>query len=101
MLDLGKDVAPETIVETARQEDIDFVGLSALMTTTVPYMEETIRHWRRSAPPAAWPMGGAVLTASYARQIGADFYGRDAMSTVRYAEEVFSQNAPEGIRHAE
>lgn len=101
VLDLGKDVAPETIVETARREGIDFVGLSALMTTTVPYMEETIRLLRQERPTCRVAVGGAVLTASYARQIGADFYGRDAMSTVRYAEEVFSQNAPEGRRHAE
>lgn len=101
VLDLGKDVAPETIVETARREGIDFVGLSALMTTTVPYMEETIRLLRQERPTCRVAVGGAVLTASYACQIGADFYGRDAMSTVRYAEEVFSQNAPEGRRHAE
>lgn len=96
MLDLGKDVAPETIVETAQRESIDFVGLSALMTTTVPYMEETIHLLRQERPGCRVAVGGAVLTASYARQIGADFYGRDAMSTVRYAEEFFSQKGAGG-----
>ena len=96
VLDLGKDVAPETIVETAQRESIDFVGLSALMTTTVPYMEETIHLLRQERPGCRVAVGGAVLTASYARQIGADFYGRDAMSTVRYAEEFFSQKGAGG-----
>ena len=89
VLDLGKDVAPETIVETARAENISLVGLSALMTTTVPYMEQTIRLLRREMPGCKVMVGGAVLTSTYARQIGADFYGKDAMSSVRYAEEVF------------
>ena len=65
------------------------MGLSALMTTTVPYMEDTIRLLRTEKPGCRVMVGGAVLTADYARQIGADFYGKDAMSTVRYAEEVF------------
>ena len=89
VVDLGKDVAPEVIAETAQREDISLVGLSALMTTTVPYMEETIRLLRTEKPGCCVMVGGAVLTADYARQIGADFYGKDAMSTVRYAEEVF------------
>ena len=89
VIDLGKDVAPETIAKTARQEAIRLVGLSALMTTTVPYMEETIRLLRSECLGCLVMVGGAVLTADYARQIGADFYGKDAMSTVRYAEEVF------------
>lgn len=89
VVDLGKDVAPEVIAETAQREDISLVGLSALMTTTVPYMEETIRLLRTEKPGCRVMVGGAVLTADYARQIGADFYGKDAMSTVRYAEEVF------------
>ena len=89
VVDLGKDVAPEVIVEAAQREDISLVGLSALMTTTVPYMEDTIRLLRTEKPGCRVMVGGAVLTADYARQIGADFYGKDAMSTVRYAEEVF------------
>ena len=89
VLDLGKDVAPERIVETAKAENITLVGLSALMTTTVPYMEQTIRLLRAEKPECKVMVGGAVLTSAYARQIGADFYGKDAMSTVRYAEKVF------------
>ena len=89
VLDLGKDVEPETILKTALQENIRLVGLSALMTTTVPYMEETIRLLRKEKPDCRVMVGGAVLTATYAREIGADFYGKDAMSSVRYAEEVF------------
>lgn len=89
VIDLGKDVAPETILETVKQEDISLVGLSALMTTTVPYMEKTIRLLRAEKPGCRVMVGGAVLTNAYAQQIGADFYGKDAMSSVRYAEEVF------------
>ena len=70
----------------------------ALYYKAIPGM---LRLLRQERPTCRVAVGGAVLTASYARQIGADFYGRDAMSTVRYAEEVFSQNAPEGRRHAE
>ena len=91
VLDLGKDVAPEVILETAQQENISLVGLSALMTTTVPYMEETIRLLRANKPDCRVMVGGAVLTADYAHQIGADFYGKDAMSSVRYAEERFAE----------
>lgn len=90
VLDLGKDVSPETIVKTALEEDISLVGLSALMTTTVPYMEQTISLLRTQKPDCRVMVGGAVLTGEYARQIGADFYGKDAMSSVRYAETVFS-----------
>lgn len=89
VIDLGKDVAPETIVDTARREDVTLVGLSALMTTTVPSMEETIRLLRAACPGCRVMVGGAVLTTEYARQIGADFYGADAMASVRYAEELF------------
>ena len=64
------------------------VGLSALMTTTVPAMEETIKLLREQAPWAKVTVGGAVLTQEYADAIGADKYCRDAMETVRYAEEV-------------
>ena len=64
------------------------VGLSALMTTTVPSMEETIKQLRVKAPWVKVCVGGAVLTQEYADQIGADFYGKDAMATVRYAMEV-------------
>lgn len=89
VLDLGKDVPPETIVKTAVAENITLVGLSALMTTTVPYMEQTIAMLRAEKPDCRVMVGGAVLTSDYARQIGADFYGKDAMSSVRYAETLF------------
>ena len=86
--DLGKDVPPETVVEAALREKAAFVGLSALMTTTVPAMEETIRLLRRAAPGLPVVVGGAVLTEEYARAIGADFYAKDAMETVRFAERL-------------
>ncbi|MBE5759214.1 MAG: homocysteine methyltransferase [Clostridiales bacterium] len=88
VLDLGKDVAPETILEAVLAENIALVGLSALMTTTVPAMEETIRLLRAKVPFCKVVVGGAVLTEDYAKQIGADHYAKDAMETVRYAEEI-------------
>lgn len=89
VLDLGKDVPPEKVVETAVQEGIRLVGLSALMTTTVPSMEETIRQLRAAAPEVKVMVGGAVLTEEYAASMGADRYCRDAMASVNYAEELF------------
>ncbi|MBR1757745.1 MAG: homocysteine S-methyltransferase family protein [Lachnospiraceae bacterium] len=89
VLDLGKDVPPEVIVETALREDIKLVGLSALMTTTVPAMEETIRQLNAAKPDTKIVVGGAVLTQEYADMIHADHYAKDAMATVRYADEVF------------
>ena len=86
VLDLGKDVAPETIVETAREKQIPLVGLSALMTTTAPYMEETIRQIRAAGLPCKIVVGGAVITQDYADSIGADHYAPDAMETVHYAQ---------------
>lgn len=89
VLDLGKDVPPETVAETAVREDVRLVGLSALMTTTVGGMEETIRLLRQVKPDCKVMVGGAVLTADYAAAIGADHYGKDAMSSVRYADQIF------------
>ena len=89
VLDLGRDVPPETVVETAVREHVPLVGLSALMTTTVPSMEETIRQLRETAPGVRVMVGGAVLTPEYAKSIGADAYCRDAMASVHYAETVF------------
>ncbi|MEQ2561655.1 homocysteine S-methyltransferase family protein [Ventrimonas sp. CLA-AP-H27] len=89
VLDLGKDVPPEAIVETAVEQHIELVGLSALMTTTVPSMEETIVQLRKAAPWAKVMVGGAVLTQEYADTMGADQYCRDAMASVNYAEQVF------------
>ena len=86
VLDLGKDVAPETIVDTVVERRIGLVGLSALMTTTVPSMEETIKLLRAHAPWCKVIVGGAVLTEDYAERIGADRYAKDAMEAVRYAE---------------
>ncbi len=86
VLDLGKDVPPEAIVKLAVERDIKLVCLSALMTTTVPAMEETIRLLRKEKPDCKTVVGGAVLTQDYADMIGADYYGQNAMDTVRYAE---------------
>lgn len=85
VIDLGKDVLPERVVEETVARKAPLVGLSALMTTTVPSMEETIRQLRLSAPWAKVMVGGAVLTEEYARTIGADAYCRDAMASVHYA----------------
>jgi 5-methyltetrahydrofolate--homocysteine methyltransferase len=86
--DLGRDVDPETIVREAIRLHAPVVGLSALMTTTVPAMEETIRLLRADAPWCKVMVGGAVLTQEYADRIGADRYAKDAMEAVRYAEKV-------------
>lgn len=92
VIDLGKDVPPEVIVETAIKEDIHLVGLSALMTTTVVSMEETIKALRAANVDCKVVVGGAVLNQEYADMIGADAYCKDAMQTVRYAEEFFAKN---------
>ena len=86
--DLGRDVPPEAVVEATVRLRAPLVGLSALMTTTVPAMEETIRALRKDAPGCRIVVGGAVLTPDYAAEIGADKYAADAMETVRYAEEI-------------
>lgn len=88
VIDLGKDVPPELVVEEAIKENVKLVGLSALMTTTVPSMEETIKQLRDKAPGVKVMVGGAVLTADYAKTIGADAYCRDAMASVHYADSV-------------
>ncbi len=86
--DLGKDVPPEKILEVALEKKAKLVGLSALMTTTVPAMEETIKLLREHAPHIKTVVGGAVLTQSYADMIGADKYAKDAMEAVRFAESL-------------
>jgi len=88
VIDLGKDVPPEVIVDTAMKEQVKLVGLSALMTTTVPSMEETIKQIRAVSDDIKVVVGGAVLTQEYADMIHADCYAKDAMETVRYAEKV-------------
>ena len=88
VIDLGRDVAPETIVERARMTNAGMVGLSALMTTTVGAMAETIRELKAAGLDAKTFVGGAVVTQEYADSIGADFYAKDAMQSVRIAERV-------------
>lgn len=88
VFDLGKDVPPERIADEAIRQNAPLVGLSALMTTTVPAMEATIKLLRQKAPWAKIVVGGAVLTQEYADAIGADFYAKDAMATVRYSMQV-------------
>ena len=85
VIDLGRDVSPEAIVEAVVAHKAPLVGLSALMTTTVPAMEETIALLRERVPACKVMVGGAVLTQEYADRIGADFYAKDAMEGVRYA----------------
>ena len=88
VVDLGRDVDPEAIVEAALRHNASIVGLSALMTTTVPSMEKTVAMLRERAPLCKVIVGGAVLTEDYANMIGADKYAADAMEAVRYAEAV-------------
>ena len=91
VIDLGKDVPPEVIVDRAIEDDVKLVGLSALMTTTVVSMEDTIKLLREKKPDTKVVVGGAVMTQEYADAIGADCYAKDAMATVRYADEVFGE----------
>lgn len=93
ILDLGRDVAPETVVETVINKNIKLVGLSALMTTTLGSMEETLKAVKQAAPDCKVMVGGAVLTADYAEKIGADFYCKDAMKAVEAANAVFSDRS--------
>lgn len=92
--DLGRDVAPETIVDAVLKLNAPIAVLSALMTTTVPAMEETIRQLRQAAPRCKVMVGGAVLNPEYAAAIGADFYAKDAMEAVRCADAVFTSLNP-------
>lgn len=90
VIDLGRDVPPETVLEKALAENCRLVGLSALMTTTVPAMEETIRLLHSADMPVTVMVGGAVLTSEYAEMIKADYYAKDAMESVRFAEKFYS-----------
>lgn len=90
VLDLGKDVAPEKICTAVAEKELKLVGLSALMTTTLPAMEQTITMLKSLPKPPRVVVGGAVLTADYAKKIGADFYARDAREAVEIARGVFS-----------
>ncbi|MBQ6906992.1 MAG: cobalamin-dependent protein, partial [Clostridia bacterium] len=86
--DLGKDVSSEDIVDAVKRVNAKILGLSALMTTTAPQMEKTIKLLRQSVPDCKVIVGGAVLTQEYADAIGADKYAKDAMESVRYADSV-------------
>ena len=89
--DLGRDVPPEKIKEFVLKNGIKLLGLSALMTTTVPAMEETIALIKKECPDTKCVVGGAVLTPEYAKKIGADFSAKDAMCTVRVAQKIFNK----------
>ena len=88
IIDLGKDVEPKLIAETVKEKNIRLVGLSALMTTTLPAIKETIRLVKEAAPECRIMAGGAVLTAEYAKEIGADYYVKDATDSANAAKEV-------------
>ena len=88
VIDLGKDVKCETVLEEAIKNDVKLVGLSALMTTTVPNMEKTIKLLHDNTDAKVF-VGGAVLTRDYAKMINADWYAKDAMESVRIAQEFF------------
>jgi len=87
--DLGRDVSPQRVVQEVVRQHAPIAALSALMTTTVPAMEKTVALLRANAPWCRVMVGGAVLTAEYAKNIGADYYAADAMGAVRCAEEIF------------
>ena len=91
VVDLGKDVPPQVVLERAIALQAKIVGLSALMTTTVPAMEETIHLLKEQAPWCKTVVGGAVLTKEYAEKMNADFYAKDAMETVRFSESVIKE----------
>lgn len=91
VIDLGKDVSPEVVLHAVVQNSAPLVGLSALMTTTVPAMEKTVLLIHEKAPFCKVIVGGAVLTKEYAERIGSDSYAKDAMETVRYAEKLFKK----------
>ena len=87
-IDLGRDVPPEVILDTVKTQNIRLVGLSALMTTTLPAMEETIKQLKAlPEPPVVW-VGGAVVTPGYAKEMGADYYAKDARQSVEIARKV-------------
>ena len=88
VIDLGKDVPSEDVLKAAKENSARVVGLSALMTTTLPSMEETVSLIKKELPDCVVVVGGAVLTAEYAEKIHADAYCSDAMETVRYLEEI-------------
>ena len=86
VIDLGRDVSKEQILSALKDSSAELLGLSALMTTTLPAMEETVALVKKELPRVKIIVGGAVLTATYAEKIGADFYAPDAISGVRWAD---------------
>ena len=92
VIDLGKDVPPEKILDAVIENNAGIAGLSALMTTTLPSMEKTIALLREKAPWCRTVVGGAVLTQEYADKTGASHYAKDAMSTVRFADKILKSN---------
>ncbi len=90
VIDLGKDVAPEKVVKAAREHQVKLVGLSALMTTTVASMEDTIKEIRKAGLDCKVMVGGAVLTEEFAMQIGADFYSKDAKQSADIAKKIYN-----------
>ena len=92
VIDLGKDVPIEKVVQAVKDNDIKLVGLSALMTTTVANMKKTIEALRENNLDCKVFVGGAVLNEKYAEMIGADFYARDARESVKIAEKIFSES---------
>ena len=88
VIDLGKDVPPEVIVQKCKDENVKVVGLSALMTTTVPAMKKTIELLRKELPDVKVCVGGAVMTQEYSDSIGADYFAKDAMATVNFAQSL-------------
>ena len=91
VIDLGRDVPPERIVQAVLEEGVRLVGLSALMTTTVKSMRQTIEALRAAGANCRVMVGGAVLTQDYAQSVGADYYASDAAEAARIAEDFFSQ----------
>ena len=91
VIDLGRDVNPKSVVDATLESGAKFVALSALMTTTLPAMEETVKLLREKCPDTKVMVGGAVLNQEYADAIGADIYAPDAMAAVRAAQSVFGK----------
>ncbi len=91
VIDLGRDVAPETVLQAVQANDVKLVGLSALMTTTLPAMHKTVQQLREKAPGCKVMVGGAVLTEAYAQSIGADFWVQDAQKSVKVARAVYGK----------
>ena len=91
VVDLGKDVPIEKVVATIREQEIQLVGLSALMTTTVQNMKATIAAVREAGLDCTFMVGGAVLNEEYREFVGADYYAKDALASVTIAQQFFSQ----------